>query len=383
MNILLYAEVNLMSLAVLTIIAIGMQSREKSRRESFFEASVWCSNLAVFCDLLWNIGQTSYLTISQANAYAVNFVYFLGLSSAAFFMFLYFENPVQSCVFKSRLAMAAAALPVAVMAGLLIRSLFDGCIFYIDDAGEYHRGSAFYMQLILSYGYVVAAAAEKLVHAIRRTSFTSRDEFYAVLLLAAPMLLSGFLQSQVPNAPISAIGIVLAELLIYIHSLQQMVSTDVLTGISNRRELLRVLAEQTEALKREDHLYFLFIDIDSFKQINDIYGHNEGDRVLKLVASVLKRLCLETNGYCGRYGGDEFAVLQRVDSEEEIAAFRRKIHDSVEKKSKAEALAYTVRVSIGCAEYIGDGMEIHELISQADSNMYHRKNHKRDEKLSL
>lgn len=316
MNILLYAEVNLMSLAVLTIIAIGMQSREKSRRESFFEASVWCSNLAVFCDLLWNIGQTSYLTISQANAYAVNFVYFLGLSSAAFFMFLYFENPVQSCVFKSRLAMAAAALPVAVMAGLLIRSLFDGCIFYIDDAGEYHRGSAFCMQLILSYGYVVAAAAEKLVHAIRRTSFTSRDEFYAVLLLAAPTLLSGFLQSQVPNAPISAIGIVLAELLIYIHSLQQMVSTDVLTGISNRREFLRVLAEQTEALKREDHLYFLFIDIDSFKQINDIYGHNEGDRVLKLVASVLKRLCLETNGYCGRYGGDEFAVLQRMDSED-------------------------------------------------------------------
>ena len=131
MNILLYAEVNLMSLAVLTIIAIGMQSGERSRREDFFEASVWCSNLAIFCDLLWNIGQTSYLTISQANAYAVNFVYFLGLSSAAFFMFLYFENPVQSCVLKSRLAMAAAALPVAVMAGLLIRSLFDGCIFYI------------------------------------------------------------------------------------------------------------------------------------------------------------------------------------------------------------------------------------------------------------
>lgn len=377
MNILLYAEVNLLCLAILTVIAIGMQKGERSRRRSFFESSVWCSILAGFCDLLWNMGQTSHLTISQANAYAMNFVYFLGLSGAAFFMFLYFEHPAQSWVLKNRLTMAAAALPVAVMAGLLVRSLFDGCIFYIDDAGGYHRGSMFYMQLILSYGYVVLAAAGKLLRVIRRASFTSHDELCAVLLLAVPALLSGFVQSRVPEAPVSALGIVMADLLIYIHSLQQMVSTDVLTGISNRRELLRVLAEQTDALNRENHLYFLFIDIDSFKQINDIYGHNEGDRVLRLVASVLKHICLETNGYCGRYGGDEFAVLQRMDSEEEIAAFRKKICDAVEKKSKAEALAYTVSVSIGCAEYTGEGMALHELISQADSNMYHRKNHKR------
>ena len=121
---------------------------------------------------------------------------------------------------------------------------------------------------------------------------------------------------------------------------------------------------------------FLFIDIDGFKQINDTYGHNEGDHVLELVALVLREICHETGDLCARYGGDEFAVVKTVEENENIASLCRGICKKVEEKNEKSGVAYYFQLSIGCAEYV-PGESIQDLILRADSNMYANKDKNR------
>lgn len=118
--------------------------------------------------------------------------------------------------------------------------------------------------------------------------------------------------------------------------------------------------------------HFLFLDIDSFKQINDTFGHHEGDNALKSVATVLKTLCKTTGGFCARYGGDEFAVIQVLKKSGDIKKIKKNIYDSVEKITD-ENSAYSLSVSICCAQHTSETESVQELISCADSNMYSKK----------
>ena len=89
-------------------------------------------------------------------------------------------------------------------------------------------------------------------------------------------------------------------------------------------------------MRPNEKLYFLFIDVDSFKQINDTYGHNEGDRALKIIAEVLSSLPEKTGGFCARYGGDEFAVVQVLSGKEDIRKLIGEIKKNVTEKNECK-----------------------------------------------
>mgnify|MGYP002737656633 CR=1 FL=1 len=67
-----------------------------------------------------------------------------------------------------------------------------------------------------------------------------------------------------------------------------------------------------------DDVYLLMMDADGFKQINDRYGHVEGDHALQVISAALKEVCSASGGFIARYGGDEFVVLQKATAEQDI-----------------------------------------------------------------
>ena len=107
-------------------------------------------------------------------------------------------------------------------------------------------------------------------------------------VFAGPIIAASTLQAFFPELPVTCLGIVLAFMNVYVYSLKVHVSVDMLTGIANRHKLMNELEDRISSLKKDEKLYFLFLDIDSFKQINDTFGHHEGDNALKSVATVLK-----------------------------------------------------------------------------------------------
>jgi diguanylate cyclase (GGDEF)-like protein len=151
--------------------------------------------------------------------------------------------------------------------------------------------------------------------------------------------------------------------------------TDPLTGLPNTRfmfmHLTRELA-RAERLKSEVSL--LVMDLDSFKDINDTYGHHVGDRALREIAGVL-RAGIRPYDICVRYAGDEFIVVLSGCGGEEAERKRLELQTAVDqlqfeaRQGKPLALA----ISIGAAIFPHDGDSYETLLATADSRMYRDK----------
>lgn len=153
--------------------------------------------------------------------------------------------------------------------------------------------------------------------------------------------------------------------------------SDALTNLANRRLVLDYLnIILTNNTKNHNFGAVLVIDLDSFKPINDIYGHEAGDAVLMSVAERLKA-CVRSEDLVGRIGGDEFIVLLRLSPDKKIAHFvAQSVADKLIKQV-AEPIFYyqqmlSVSVSVGIRLF-ADGISPQQIISDADIAMYRAK----------
>lgn len=153
-------------------------------------------------------------------------------------------------------------------------------------------------------------------------------------------------------------------------SLARMATTDSLTGLFNRRHMI-ALTEKVLARhhRRPSNLTLMLMDIDHFKQINDKYGHDTGDRVLEGLSHLLKRSMREQD-FIGRWGGEEFlAVLPDTDLDQaaETAERIRKAIDALETESEDHKVR--VSLSIGITQY-RDEEVLSNAIARADYALY-------------
>lgn len=149
---------------------------------------------------------------------------------------------------------------------------------------------------------------------------------------------------------------------------------DPLTGLPNRALLYEFTEHLLAAATRDrSHAAFLFVDLDHFKPVNDTYGHQAGDAVLRQVATRLGQ-CIRKGDLVARLGGDEFlAVLSKIGSEEDAATVARHVLDRLRQPYPLDGLELTVTSSIGISLFPQDGRGIDELIRNADAAMYHAK----------
>jgi diguanylate cyclase (GGDEF)-like protein len=149
---------------------------------------------------------------------------------------------------------------------------------------------------------------------------------------------------------------------------------DPLTGLLNRHALLEFLQKEIEKVKRKkkETLYVVFLDLDNFKSVNDIYGHREGDRVLKEVADLLKKHFRKYD-FVSRFGGDEFVVVLRDIPKEEMEKILLELQRRIEEIFRK----FKISVSYGIAEISEGENDIDKLISLADKRMYEMKKQKK------
>jgi diguanylate cyclase (GGDEF)-like protein/PAS domain S-box-containing protein len=148
---------------------------------------------------------------------------------------------------------------------------------------------------------------------------------------------------------------------------------DALTGLHNRKAFLEKLDEVLREAKRyENFRSILFIDLDHFKKVNDVYGHEVGDKLLMQVATRLTEILRDTD-YVSRLGGDEFTIIlgPAKTNLEKVAA---RILKSLSKPYTIQGLKIDfVTPSIGASTYPEDGQDADILLKNADSAMYKAK----------
>jgi len=156
--------------------------------------------------------------------------------------------------------------------------------------------------------------------------------------------------------------------------LWQLANHDSLTGLPNRMLLMDRMEQLLARMRRQEkRMAVMFLDLDDFKKINDAYGHEVGDRLLKFVAESL-RAVVRMDDTVARLSGDEFIILiEGVESLEAPAAVREKIQKTLSQGFLMGDHLLSAQASIGVAMFPEDGDTPEDLIKQADMRMYAEK----------
>jgi diguanylate cyclase (GGDEF)-like protein len=153
--------------------------------------------------------------------------------------------------------------------------------------------------------------------------------------------------------------------------LKQAVYRDGLTGVFNQKYFKAAMSMALAHMQKYGgFLSLIMIDVDHFKQINDIYGHSAGDMVLKRVAGILRDNTGQVNAVC-RFGGDEFAVISAIGDLERAVERAERFRKIVEETKFAyDRHVLTVTLSIGVAAWRKNMMHATALINAADKALY-------------
>jgi len=147
-------------------------------------------------------------------------------------------------------------------------------------------------------------------------------------------------------------------------------TNDYLTGLPNARALFLHLDRELARCQREtSNIAVMVCDLDGFKQINDRYGHLEGDKTLKLFANLLREVCREYD-YVARMGGDEFVIIapnMTADVVREKAILLNALAQQAGRQVCGQDL---LSLSVGASFYPQDGLDAERLLAEADKKMY-------------
>tara|TARA_B100001245_G_scaffold124329_1_gene91648 strand:+ start:16752 stop:18020 length:1269 start_codon:yes stop_codon:yes gene_type:complete len=165
--------------------------------------------------------------------------------------------------------------------------------------------------------------------------------------------------------------------------LQQLSTTDGLTGIANRRYLEEKLAsEWARGVRSQQQLALIMLDVDYFKDFNDAYGHQAGDECLRLVTGAIRVACRRHGDFCARYGGEEFVVVLPDTSEDDALLIADEIRQRVMTLEMEHATSefglVTVSLGVAAAVPAKDG-SYENLLRLADMALYQSKDSGRNQ----
>ena len=154
--------------------------------------------------------------------------------------------------------------------------------------------------------------------------------------------------------------------------LEKLATHDELTGLYNYRAFYEFLEYEWLRTKRHSHPLSLFmLDIDLFKKVNDTYGHQAGDTILRGLSHLLKKQARETDRVC-RYGGEEIAIIMAETSVKDALKMAERLRQAVETQSfdVGAGLRIGVTISLGVAGYSRHMQAASDLVSAADAALY-------------
>jgi diguanylate cyclase (GGDEF)-like protein len=164
------------------------------------------------------------------------------------------------------------------------------------------------------------------------------------------------------------VSITLSKLKSALHGARESARTDALTGIANRRAFFEIAGSELSRMNRYKRPFTIaYLDLDDFKLVNDNFGHEAGDDLLRCITGFIEST-IRSSDLIARLGGDEFAILLPETNEEQARAVMEKInlslHETLVKYSPA------VTFSIGVVTYVRPPANVDDMLKKADHMMY-------------
>lgn len=271
-------------------------------------------------------------------------------------------------IFKKRYYLLL--LPVAINFVLVILSPIYHFVFYIDSSNTYHRGSLYLLAALFSYGYIVYGL---IIIFINKKKLPKQD--VSLLLVFNGFSISGGIIQTLLYGPLllwscAAFSLVIAFIFIQ----QRMVHTDVLTGAWDRGSFDYFISQKIQYNDKKFGL--IYVDMDHLKDINDNYGHMEGDYAIKMAVSIIRGE-IHKNDIIVRLGGDEFLVILDCDTREALNITIDRIETSFQLFNHNSTKRYQLECSLGADIFDPRSNHMDQFIHHIDTLMYQNKNDKK------
>lgn len=261
------------------------------------------------------------------------------------------------------------AIPLVINGVLSLGSYYFNWIFAITDENLYLRGPLFFVSPVTSYFYYLI----HLLFLYTSRNRISKEQLVVISSLTlAPAVLSIFQLYYFIYLTIwNSVGI--AVVFNYIYIMHAQAKQDPLTGLGNRM----AYDEYLEILNRKSNIVLsvVNIDLDDFKNINDVFGHQEGDKALKSFARQLEAV-FGGMGAVIRLGGDEFILLLKERRRARLEKHVKLLNDKLDAYNKNNNLPYRIQFSYGIAIFDHSYDNVYDFMRSSDKLMYEDKQKK-------
>lgn len=373
-SVILYEEIDLVCLGVLLIILVHVLSKREDNAAALrYRLVLFLGSLAIAADAIREI----FIAQSSSPSMIILFSMVKGISTLALLVawLAYVEQYVGVAV--SRRMMVIQQLPCIAATLCFLLSPFGYGVYWAVEPGIYQRGPLFLAEPLSFASYGILQIMVMAHMSVQAVTPAMRHDYRMLACFGIFPTIGGLLQlhtgQQIPClSPAIMMALVQGHLILS----SREISIDALTGI-NRRSVLESyilsIVNDGSLNDPEKSYYYFMIDINSFKNINDTYGHQEGDRALQVTANALKKVFGRHGGCLVRYGGDEFAAVLSC-SEEECAGIRREINASLGRMADETGLEYALTCAAGYERLHGGSTEeVLSCIKHADDIMYEEK----------
>lgn len=228
-------------------------------------------------------------------------------------------------------------------------------------------------QIAVPCVYIVVVVVYTLRRARVEESPLERKRHLFIGFFPLMVIAGGLFQILVlPETPIFCFCCAILMLVFFINSMDAQISTDPLTSLNNRGQLLHYTSQRANMYRDGRRTFVVMFDINDFKVVNDTYGHAEGDRALLIVAEALKGVVKNhsTPMFLARFGGDEFILIVHAAVGEEIDPLIAEIRGLIEAKCRAYQTPYMLSIGAGWNEWAGRDDTFQKCMQRADERLY-------------
>lgn len=368
-----YAEVSIGCVCVLMVLLYSIKRLPTPQLKfTLFHRLVLWHALYFLSDSVWAMVNDGVIPKNTFSVLAVNYSNAVILAALFYSCFIYAEMSTRPEMTRMQIRCLQAKLriPIFVEMVILLVSFVAAPDFWLDKDLE-PRDLYYFILAFIPIVYIMVVTVRCIARGLKPENRQHLKTYLIVASYTPGCIVAGGAQILFSlTTPIFCFWCTLIILFVYLNSQNQLISTDPLTSLNNRNQLQRYLLLQRDAKDS----YVIMVDVDHFKQINDTYGHVEGDKALIIISRALKQACgrLKMSIFLCRYGGDEFLMIAQTGNPDDVL---KVVRDCLQEQiaNREDSQTYTIEVSLGYARWDGNVANFKDCVAHADQKMYEDK----------
>ena len=371
-----YSEKNIICLLILLVIFLNIRSKHKKLKSDgkLFLALITSNSLIMILNIIINVmdGKTGFM-LRQTNI-VLTTIYFILNPIPYMTWSLYADFYIHRDIKRLKKIIPIVSIPAIISMLITISSVFMDGIFIIDENNVYKRGKLFWLAATLYYSYFVITYIQILLN----KNNVRKKDYYALLTFAILPAITGILQLKNAGQSYIWLSVSISALIIFINIQNNEINKDYLTGLYNRRQLDRYLKHSIREMRLGEFLFMIMIDINDFKNINDTYGHIEGDEALRHMSDILADT-FRAEDFISRYAGDEFVVIMKLEDRACREQIISRLREKFKEFNESNITPYDLSISLGYDIYDPElKMGAKDFIVHTDRLMYQDKRRIKD-----